>query len=445
MIKFLCIFETKGHPMAQDPHVVIVGGGFGGLAAAKVLSKKGRCRVSLIDRRNYHLFQPLLYQVATAALSPADIATPIRSVLSKFPNTQTILGNVDAVDLNNKKVHLDSATTLSYDFLILACGANHSYFGHNEWEEHAPGLKTLEQATEIRRRILLAFELAENSQTDADRKYFQTFVIVGAGPTGVELAGSIAEISRYTLEKDFRRIDPAATRVILIEAGARILPTFSEDLAKRAARDLEKLGVQIWTSSKVTEVSSEGVKLGDETLRAKTIIWAAGVEPSSLALSLATPLDRLKRVLVEPDLSLKDHPEVFVIGDMACALDENGKPYPGLAPVAMQQGRYVAKMIVLSIEQKPRYPFRYIDKGSMATVGRKSAIVQIKQINMGGFLAWLIWLFIHIYYLIGFKNRIMVFAEWAWSYLTFKRGARLILGKNWQASQSQEDSLKHVS
>jgi NADH dehydrogenase len=418
---------------SKQTQVVVVGAGFAGINAVKTLAKNKNIHITLIDRRNYHLFQPLLYQVATAGLSPADIATPIRAVFSNNKNVTVYLGNVDKVDLKNKTIYT-AKDSLKYDHLILACGAKHSYFGHNEWEEFSPGLKTLEQATEIRRRILLSFEEAEKESDIEKQKQLLTFVIVGGGPTGVELAGAIAEISRYTLEKDFRNIDPTRTRVILIEAGQRVLAGFSEKLSKRAARDLEQLGVQIWTSSRVSKVNVDNVQLGDETIYAKTILWAAGVLPSSLGRTLGTALDPQGRVMVEKDLSLLGYPEVHVLGDQAHFNDENGNPLPGLAPVAIQQGKHAAKNILRKLHNKEPLPFHYLDKGLMATIGRKRAVVQTKNLKFGGFFAWMAWLFIHIYYLIGFRNRFIVFFQWAWSYITLKRGARLIVNKDWRSS-----------
>lgn len=412
--------------------VVIVGAGFGGLNAAKILARSKKVKIILIDRRNYHLFQPLLYQVATAGLSPADIATPIRSVFSGYEQVEVVLGQVIGVDTSSQVVRTEDAD-YKYDFLLLACGAQHSYFGHNEWQDFAPGLKTLEQATEIRRRILLAFEKAEKEKDTEKRKTFLTFVIVGGGPTGVELAGSIAEISRYTLERDFRSIDPSRTRIILIEAGVRILAAFDSELSRQATRDLESMGVQIWTSTRVTGVSAEGARLGDEFIKANTVIWAAGVEPSKLSRLLETDLDRQGRVLVKKDLSLPKFSNVFVIGDQAAFAISADQYLPGLAPVAIQQGRHAARNILLATEGKALRPFEYLDKGIMATVGRKKAILQFGSIKLGGFIAWAAWLFIHIFYLIGFKNKIFVFAQWAWSYITFKRGARLIVDKEWKS------------
>ena len=413
-------------------NVVIVGAGFGGLNVAKNLARSKDVKITLIDRRNYHLFQPLLYQVATAGLSPAEIATPIRTVFSGYKNVDIVLGNIVDIDREARQVKT-AETSYPFDYLVLACGAKHSYFGHADWEENAPGLKTLEQATEIRRRILLAFELAEKEKDAEKRKTLLTFVVVGGGPTGVELAGAIAEISRYTLAKDFRSIDPSRTRVILIEAGARLLAAFDEDLSRKAARDLEHLGVQIWTSTRVTEVNSEGAQLSEEFVKARTVIWAAGVEPSSLSQALKTPLDKQGRVIVRPDLSLESDKNIFVIGDQAAYKTSKGEFLPGIAPVAIQQGQYLARNILREIKGQPREDFKYFDKGIMATIGRKKAIVQAGHLKMSGFLAWCAWLFVHIFYLIGFKNKFFVFIQWAWSYLTFKRGARLIIDKEWRS------------
>lgn len=412
--------------------VIIVGAGFAGLNAAKKLGNQKDVSVTIIDRRNYHLFQPLLYQVATAGLSPAEIAVPVRGVLAEYKNVDVRLGNVSSVDLKNKTVETDGEN-LTYDYLILACGAKHSYFAHPEWEENAPGLKTLEQATEIRRRILIAFENAEKEEDPEKKKELLTFIIVGGGPTGVELAGAISEISRFTLEKDFRHIDPTRTRVLLIEAGPRILAAFSEKSSKRATRYLENLGVQIWTGTRVTGLDDHGVKLGAESLRAATVLWAAGVQPSSLGKTLGVPLDSVGRVIVGKDLSLPDFPEVYVLGDQAHFESAPGKTLPGLAPVAIQQGVCAAKNIFASIRGKPKKLFVYRDKGQMATVGRRKAVMESFGLQIGGIIAWFAWLFIHIFYLIGFKNRVFVFLEWAWSYMTFRRGARLIIDKEWRS------------
>jgi NADH dehydrogenase len=411
--------------------VVIVGGGFAGLNAAKALGRAGELEVTLVDRRNHHLFQALLYQVAMAGLSPADIAQPIRSILARYRNTRVLQGEVAQVDLAGRKLLTDIGE-LPYDYLILCCGARHSYFGHDEWEEFAPGLKTLEQATEIRRRVLTAFEIAERVADPDVRKKYLTFVIVGGGPTGVELAGAIGEMSRFTLARDFRSIDSKLTRVILIEAGPRILPMFVEELSSRAMRDLESLGVQVWTNSLVTKVDAEGVEVGHERLRAGTVLWAAGVAAEGIGRKLGVPCDRQGRVIVEPDLSLPGHPDVFVAGDLAHFAHQTGQPLPGLAPVAIQQGRAIAANILRELRGQPREQFRYFDKGQMATIGRSRAIAQVRRFKLKGFLAWLAWLVVHIYYLTGFRNRLLVVLQWAWSFLTFRRGARLIVNKEWR-------------
>lgn len=418
---------------SQRKRVVIVGGGFAGLNAAKVLGKRRRdLEVVVIDRRNHHLFQPLLYQVAMAGLSPADIAAPIRNLLSKFTNTTVLQGEVTAIDVVGRKVSGDFGSR-EYDYLILAAGAQHAYFGREEWEPFAPGLKTVEQATEIRRRVLTAFEQAEARPRDShERKWLLTFVIVGGGPTGVELAGAIAEMSRTTLARDFRNIDPKLTRVILIEAGPRILAQFGSEMADRARTDLEALGVQIWTDSRVTQIDARGVEIGEERVEAATVLWAAGVQAAPVAATLGVERDRSGRVHVGPDLALPNHPEVFVAGDLAWAEDEQGQPYPGLAPVAMQQGRWIGNTIIAELEGRPRGRFHYRDKGQMATIGRRRAIVEKGRLHFGGFIAWWAWLLVHIYYLTGFRNRVIVLIQWAWSYLTFARGARLIIGKNWR-------------
>jgi NADH dehydrogenase len=411
--------------------IVIVGGGFAGLTAARCLARAcPRTRITLFDRHNYHLFQPLLYQVATGGLSPGEIATPIRTILAPFPQVQVLLGKVSGVDLAARTVATETGLT-AYDYLILACGAQHSYFGHEEWEEFAPGLKTLEQAIEIRRRVLTAFELAERESDPGREQELLTFVVVGGGPTGVELAGALGEITRFTINRDFRHIDPSRARIILIEAGQRILPSFAEELSHQAARDLEALGVTIWASARVTRVSQDAVTLGAETIKAATIIWAAGVQPSSLNATLGVPLDRGGRVIVGPDLAIPGHPEVFVLGDQACFM-ENDQPLPGLASVALQQGRAVASLIAADLEGGERPAFHYKDKGQMATIGRSRAVVQTKRLRLSGAFAWILWLTIHIYYLIGFKNRLIVLIQWLWSYITFKRGAQLIESKEWR-------------
>ena len=411
--------------------VLVVGGGFAGLNAARGLANVADVEVTLIDRRNHHLFQPLLYQVAMAGLSPADIAVPIRSLLARYKNCRVLQGEVLSLDLPNNRIQA-SFGDMSFDYLVLACGSRHSYFGHNEWENFAPGLKTIEQATEIRRRVLMAFEVAERSHDAAQRKRQLTFVIVGGGPTGVELAGAIGEMTRFTLAKDFRNIDAKLARIILVEAGPRILPMFSEGQASRAARELESLGVQIWTNSLVTDVDQNGVHVGEENIVAATVLWAAGVEASELGRTTGSQVDRAGRVIVEPDLSLKGQPNVFVAGDMAHTVDAAGKQLPGTAPVAMQQGQYLARTIRAELKGIKREPFQFHDKGQMATIGRSRAIVEIGKFHLAGRMAWLLWLVVHIYYLTGFRNRIFVVTQWAWSYLTFRRGARLIIDKEWR-------------
>lgn len=415
--------------------VVIVGGGFAGLNAAK---KLGRCcgvEVTLIDRRNHHLFQPLLYQVATAGLSPADISAPIRSILSGYKNIRVVQGTVTSVDFDNKQVISDFGK-VEFDYLILACGATHSYFG-NDWEQAAPGLKTIENATEIRRRILTAFEEAERSTDPALQRKNLTFVVVGGGPTGVEMAGAIGEMSRYALARDFRSINAKSTRVFLMEAGPRILSAFPQNLSDRASRDLEKLGVQIWTSSLVTQLDNDGVTVGNERIDAATVIWAAGVKASGLGEKLGVEVDRAGRIKVQPDLSLPNHPHVFVAGDQACANGKDGTQLPGVAPVAVQQGRFIANTIANEIENKTttRSEFNYVDKGIMATIGRNKAVLQSGRWQMSGWFAWIAWLVVHIYFLTGFKNRFFVVLNWAWSYVTYRRGARLIVGGSGKSSR----------
>lgn len=420
--------------MSRSPKktIVIVGGGFGGINAAKNLVRNQFVDVILIDRRNYHLFQPLLYQVATAGLSPAEIATPIRAILGRYQNCQIYLADVENLDLSTSVVHSEFRD-FHYDYLILACGVQHSYFGHDQWETSAPGLKTLEQGLEIRRRIFLSFELAEREeQTDLQRALL-TFVIVGAGPTGVELAGTLGEISRFALSKEFHHIDPKNTKIILIEASSRILPSFSEANAKRAMTYLNSLGVDVWTNSLVTNINNDGVFLKNQFIPSKTVLWAAGVKPTKINQTLNVALDKVGRVYVEPDLSLKDFKNVFVIGDMAHCLGKDGKPHPGVAAVAIQQGKAVAQNILADLQNRPRKSFIYIDKGQMATIGRSKAIMEWRNLRVGGFLAWLFWLFVHIYYLIGFKNRVLVMIQWAFSFVTYRRGARIIHKADWRS------------
>ena len=410
----------------RGPRVVIVGGGFGGLEAAKAFAD-APVQVTLVDRRNHHLFQPLLYQVATAVLSPADIAQPIRSVLRDQENVEVVLGDVEAIDPAAKAVVLRDGS-IPYDYLILAAGATHAYFGHDEWEPLAPGLKTLEEALDIRRRILLSFEEAERERDPARRKALMTFVIVGGGPTGVEMAGAIAEIAHVTLKRDFRQIDTSDARVILVEAGPRVLATFPERLSRAAMADLKRLGVDVRVGQAVTGVAPGKVTVGEETIAAATVVWAAGVRASSLGKSLGVALDRAGRVLVNRDLTIPSHPEIFVIGDMAALTDERGRPLPGVAQVAMQQGRWAAANIRRAMSGQPMRPFHYRDLGNLATIGRNAAVADLRGLPLSGFLAWLVWAGVHIMNLVGFRNRILVGVQWLWQYLTFQRGARLITG-----------------
>ncbi|MFZ5625452.1 MAG: NAD(P)/FAD-dependent oxidoreductase [Gemmatimonadota bacterium] len=429
-------FEISSANNGTTPHVVIVGGGFGGVAAARAL-KDAPVRVTLIDRTNHHLFQPLLYQVATAKLSPAQIAAPIRELLADQANVTVMLMEVTGVDVDRRRIrftYLDlGERSLEYDYLILATGARHSYFGHDEWERCAPGLKSLVDATIIRERILSAFETAELKADPGDHPELLTFVIVGAGPTGVEMAGAIAELARTTLDAEFRRIDPARARILLLDAGSRILPTFSEELAAQAAARLERMGVEILVNTTVESIDGEGVVAGGRQIASRTVIWAAGVQASPAARWLGVEADRAGRVLVKPDCSVPGHPEVFVIGDTACFVDEHGKPLPGVAQVAMQQGRYVADVIGRRVWGLPAPPpFRYVDKGVLAVIGRGFAIMEAAGIRLAGFIAWLIWGLVHIQFLNLFNNRVQVFSQWVWNYFTGQRGSRLISGQGRQ-------------
>jgi NADH dehydrogenase len=445
--------------------VVIVGAGFGGLNAAQALAG-APVSITVIDRKNHHTFQPLLYQVATAGLSPGEIAAPIRSILSRHKNVEVLMADVTGFDLERHVVQAavqhdvepdaqSDYQEIPYDSLIVAAGASHAYFGHNEWEAFAPGLKTIEDALEIRRRVLLAFELAERRASAGEGNDPLNFVVVGAGPTGVELAGTLAEICRHALAHDFRTIDPRRARIHLIEGGPHVLPAYPEDLSRSALEQLQRLGVEVLTSTMVTKIEPAAIYMGDTRMEAAVILWAAGVAASPLGKKLGVPIDRAGRVLVNPDLSLPGHPEVFVIGDLAALKDKSGKLLPGVAPVAIQEGQFAAKLIKQEIKSgapsfprsvregggvDPRRPFHYHDKGSLATIGRSAAIAQFGKIHISGFIAWLAWLFVHILFLIGFRNRILVFIQWAWSYFTYERGARLITGSTnlpgWSAAHS---------
>lgn len=421
------------HParLRGEKLVVIVGGGFAGMNAARRLANMPGIHVVLVDQRNHHLFQPLLYQVATAGLNSADIAVPIRRQFRDAMNVEVHLGKVERVDLTRCVIQ-GAGHEVPYDYLVLACGAHHSYFGRPEWEEHAPGLKTLEQATEIRRRILAAFERAENSIDPEEQNALLTFVVVGAGPTGVELAGAIADISRTVLRGDFRRIAPESARVVLLEAGERVLPSFPTKLSEVAMRDLQELGVEVRTRCRVENIDAGGVTIGTEPLHTRSVFWAAGVQATYLAIEPATLRDRAGRIQVQDDFSVEHHRNVFVVGDMASFPAGPNAQLPGVAPAAMQGGRYVAEMILRDLEGRARQPFRYKDKGQMATIGRSRAVATTGRLSFTGRVAWLVWLFVHIYYLVGFRNRALVLAQWAWNYLFSRRESRLITEREWR-------------
>jgi NADH dehydrogenase len=411
--------------MNPEPRVLIIGAGFGGLDAARALAH-APVRVTVLDRHNYHLFQPLLYQVATAALSPGDIASPIRWILRDQKNVEVLLADARHIDPAGRLVHTDRES-IAYDYLIVATGAAHAYFGHPEWEQWAPGLKTLDDALDMRRRVLLAFEAAEREpDADAQRRLL-TFVIVGGGPTGVELAGALAEIARQSLRDDFRRIRPESARIVLIEGSPNLLATFPDKLRDAARASLEQLGVEVHTGAVVTGIDAEGVSVGDARYIARTVIWAAGVAASPLGASLGVPLDRAGRVPAEATLNVPGHPEIFVVGDI-CAFRQDGRFLPGVAQVAKQQGAHAARNIVRAIAGRPLEPFHYVNYGNVATIGRGSAVVDIGPIRASGWLAWVFWLFLHIFWLIGFRNRLAVLGEWAWAYVTFQRRIRLITG-----------------
>jgi NADH dehydrogenase len=409
---------------SQRPHVVIVGGGFAGLRAARAL-RRAPVDVTLLDRRNHHVFQPLLYQVATAGLAAPEIAAPLRRILRRQSNATVLMAEVVSVDLSRRVVVLADGE-VPYDYLILATGATHSYFGHDAWARHAPGLKSIEDALEIRRRLFVAFERAEREADAAARNVWLTFLVVGGGPTGVELAGTLAEIARHTLAREFRRIDPSQARVVLVEGADRVLPPYPPGLSQRARQQLEGLGVEVRTSALVTGVDEGGVWLGAERLAARTVLWAAGVAASPLGRSLGAAVDRVGRVKVERDLTLAGRPEVFVVGDLA-VVEQEGRPVPGVAPAAMQMGRHAGRNIRRSLAGQPLLPFRYIDKGSLATIGRRAAVADFGRVRLWGFPAWMAWLGIHIFFLIGFRNRLVVLLDWAMAYVSYQRSARLIL------------------
>jgi len=411
--------------------IIIIGGGFAGINAAKVFGNKKNIAVTLIDKCNYHLFQPLLYQVAMAGLTPSEIAFPIRSQLVEFTNITVIFGRVTKINLEEKRVIADHAD-YDFDYLIVACGATHSYFGKNEWQDFAPGLKTIEQALEIRRRVLSAFELAEREAKFKNVDNLLRFVVVGGGPTGVELAGSLVEMAKYTLAADFKNIDPQKTQIVLVEAGSRLLAGFADSSSKKAYKNLTDMGIEVRLNSRVVDITDQGVALEEGMILSSTVIWAAGVQPSHLNSMLSNNLDRFGRVYIEPTLNLKDNSSVFVLGDQACLLDKNSVPLPGLAAVAMQQGVHAAKNILKQLQSKQMVHFTYFDKGKMATIGRGRAVAEINNLKLSGHFAWYIWLFIHIVYITGLRNKIIVFIRWIWSYFTFSRGSRLITQRNWK-------------
>jgi NADH dehydrogenase len=411
--------------VSERPRIVILGCGFGGLWAAQAL-RKARADVTVIDRTNYHLFTPLLYQVATAGLSAPDIAAPIRHILAEQTNTTVLMGDVASIDVERRAVKLADGGEVEYDYLIVATGATHSYFGNDAWAPYAPGLKTLDDALEIRSRILLAFERAEREADPAKRAAWLTFVVVGAGATGVELAGTLAEIARQTLKGEFRRYDPRNARVVLVEGADRVLPPYPAALSEKARLQLERLGVTVWLGKRVTGVDEEGVTMGDERLESKTVLWAAGVASSPLGRSLAAPLDRAGRVQVEPDLSVPGHPEIFVAGDLAAIKD-----VPGIAPAAKQMGTHAAGNVLARIAGRATQAFRYRDYGQLATIGRKSAVADFGRVKLWGFPAWFVWLWAHIYFLLNFRNRLVVMIDWAWSYWTFQRYSRIVTKRTW--------------
>ena len=414
---------------ARVPHVVVVGGGFAGLWAVRALAA-AKVRITLVDRGNHHLFQPLLYQVATAGLSAPDIAAPLRHILRRQRNVEVRMATVTGIDSGSKRIALDDGAALDFDYLLLASGATHAYFGNGHWAAHAPGLKTLDDALDLRRKLLLAFERAEAATDPAQRAAWLHFAIVGGGPTGVELAGTLAEIARHTLKDEFRNIDPAQARVRLVEAGPRVLAAFPESLSAKARRQLEKLGVEVVLGAPVNEITADGYRLGDAFVPAKTVVWAAGVAASPLGAMLGAPLDRAGRVQVQPDLSAPGHPDIFVAGDLASLAQANGKPVPGVAPAAKQMGRLVARNIRARLAGNATSAFAYRDYGNLATIGRMAAVVDLGKVKFSGVLAWWFWLLMHVFFLIGFRNRLVVMLNWTWAYWSYQRAARIILGKD---------------
>ena len=420
--------NASSNPSPAIPHVLILGGGFGGLWATRALAS-APVRITLVDRTNHHLFQPLLYQVATAGLSATDIAAPLRHILRRQRNVTVLLGEARAIDVATRRVSFEGRD-INYDYLIVATGATHAYFGHDDWAAHAPGLKTLDDALAIRRRVLSAFEAAEREDEPAARAAWLNFVVIGAGPTGVELAGTLAEIARHTLPREFRRCDPRDARIHLIEAGQRVLAAMPESLSASARRQLEKLGVDVHVGQPVTAIDAQGVTLGSTRIESRSVLWAAGVAASRLGSQLGAPLDRAGRVLVQPDLSIAGHPEVFVIGDLAQVVQANGKPVPGIAPAAKQMGAHTAASIRARLRGASTQPFRYRDYGNLATIGRMAAVVDLGRLKFSGLLAWWFWLAAHIFFLIGFRNRIVVMLDWGWSYWSYQRNARIIVGRD---------------
>ena len=426
------------------PHLVVVGGGFAGLWATRALARE-RIRITLVDRRNHHLFQPLLYQVATAGLSAPDIAAPLRHILGHQRNVEVRLGEVGAIGKRARQIRMADGSTLDYDSLLLATGATHAYFGNDQWADDAPGLKTLDDAIALRRKLLLAFERAEAEPDPAKKAAWLSFAIVGGGPTGVELAGTLAEIARHTLRNEFRHIDPASARVRLVEAGPRVLSSFPDVLSLKARRQLEKLGVEVLTGTPVSDIDSQGFKLGEQFVPARTVVWAAGVAASPLARTLDVPLDRAGRVPVQPDLTLPDHPELFVAGDLAALSQADGKPVPGVAPAAKQMGKYVAEVIRARLHGKPEPgPFKYADYGNLATIGRMAAIVHLGRLQLSGVLAWWFWLAAHVFFLIGFRNRIVVLLNWAVAYWSYQRSARIIFGDDQDDRRPKREGRTHA-